>query len=377
MVRPSAAEGLLFCHNAEAGADCSGIIATGTDASARIGLGHSSGVAMSYNHGCLSDGRSRMRYDGALNLISRHFAPEVIAADSRPASVVGRCARSLARRTGARIVAVGHAHAHAVSVMAQHGLTGEVVAIVLDSSHDDEAAAAGRRVHGSDLLVCSRKESRVAAHADYVPVPRHAEPWESAVGLILHYTGSLRWIPDGMMAAVGHANVIEAARRCSIQHESVLVSGGEHLWDAVAALIATGHGFETGALSGASWLVSQAEGILASPYGIDTRNPLSMEPVLDEMLDDLESHTDPRVVAARFLAARARQWAVAAARECSSRGIRRVVATGGLMAGQLFAMMLDRQMRSLGLEPYFHKTPASADSCIALGQAAVAAALRA
>lgn len=374
--RPSLAEGLFFCHNAEVGADCSGIIATGADASSRIGLGHASGVALSYNHGCLNDTRCRVRYDDALRLLSRHFPPEVIATESHHALASSHAARYLARRTGARLVAIGHHHAHAVSVMAENGLDGEVAAIVLDSGKTADDADERRR-RGSQLLVCSRAHCSVAAHADYVAVPRDARSWEAAVGLILHYTGSLRWIPAGLVAAVGRSNILDAARRCCVPAESVLVSGGEALWDAVAALIGTEQGAGEGAIADATWLGHVADGIMASPYTIDTLHPLSLESILDEMLDDLAGHTDSRVIAARFQSARARQWAVAAARVCSARGIRRVVVTGSLLDCPLLAGLLGMQLKALGLEAYFPRSLSSADSAIALGQAVVAASLRA
>lgn len=365
-----------FSHIADIGADCSGIIATGVDASSRIGIGRDNGVALSLNHGHLDDEYNLVRYDDTLRVLCRHFPPSVVVSDSHPGLASSRIARALAHRSGALLIGVDHSHSHITAVMAEHGLQGRAVGIVLDSDDVSETTD-GRRLRGSELLVCSRRECKVRAQGEYLAIPRDADPWEAAVGLMLHVTGSINMLPAGLTAGVGIDNVVETAERCADPTKSVMVSGGEALWDAVAALIASGNGAADGPFRTGRELELLASGLIAAPYPIDPERPFSLSVLLDELLADMASHTDPRVIAARFHATQARSWAVAAARVAAEERIRQIVAGGDLLSNCLLRRQLMRQMALLGLTLYLPERISPGDAGVALGQATVAAALRA
>ncbi|MCM1028569.1 MAG: hypothetical protein NC342_03610 [Pseudoflavonifractor sp.] len=354
----------------------SGIIAAGVDSSARIALGHDRGLSMTLNHGPLDDERNLVRYDDSLRLISRHFPPSVVAIDSHRGLASSRVARALASRAGASLIPIDHAHAHAAAIMAEHGIKGSVIGIILDkaiTSHHSDS----HTFRSSEMIVCTPSASETIATGDPIVLPRNAEPWEAAVAVILHYAGSLSFLPRGFVEAVGKSNILDAARRCSDKSTSVAVLGGSAIWDAVASLIATENGEAAGALAGHTSLQAPASGLVAAPYSIDSRNPLSPEDCLSDIITDLAEHTDPRVIAARFHTTCARAWAIAASRVAVNRGIKRAVISGDLTCNRLLLRQLRAQLSSLGITPYFHSALAATDASIALGQAYVAAALRA
>lgn len=367
---------LHLSHMTGTGADCSGIIATGTDASPCIAIGSPSGVTLSVNHGRLDDDYNLIRFDDTLSVMSRSLGPDVIAGDLHPGLASSRIGRALAHRSGASYIGVDHAHAHIAAVMAEHSLHGDVAGIVLDS-HTVTDTADSRRMRGAEILLCSRRDCRRMTQGDCFVIPRGHQPWEAAVGLILHYAKSLSWIPDELVKAVGLPSITEAARRCCDRADSVIVPGGAALWDAAAAIIATATGAVDGPWRQGSRLEELAAGIMASPYTVDTSHPLSAECLLDEMLDDLGSDTDPRVVAARFVATQARAWSLAAARVAARAGIARVVAGGDLLRHPLLRAQLARQMKRLGLTLYMPERICAGDAGVAVGQATVAAARRA
>lgn len=358
------------------GADCSGIIATGVDASSRIAFGCSDGLALSVNHGRLADDYNLIGYDDTLRVASRHFPPAIVVSDSHPGLASTRVGRALANRAGARLIAVDHGHAHMAAVMAENRLHGSVVGILLDSN-DISDADDGRRLRGAELLVCSRRECRSLNHPDSFTMPRDAAPWEAAVGLIIHHTGSATDVPRWLADAVGRPNIILAAERCRNKVDSVTVAGGAAYWDAIAAIIATARGGVCGAFADHRMLDSLASGLIAAPYDIDYERPVSTSGVAEDVMADLNNNTDARVVAARFVATEARAWAVAAARASAELGVKEVAAGGELLRSPLLQTMLRRNLSRLGLGLYLPSLDAAGDAGITIGQAAVAAALRA
>ena len=123
-------------------------------------------------------------------------------------------------------------------------------------------------------------------------------------------------------------------------------------------------------------LDSLASGLIAAPYDIDYERPVSTSGVAEDVMADLNNNTDARVVAARFVATEARAWAVAAAR-ASAGGVKEVAAGGELLRSPLLQTMLRRNLSRLGLGLYLPVSDAAGDAGITIGQAAVAAALRA
>lgn len=358
------------------GADCSGIIATGVDASSRIAFGCRDGLALSVNHGRLADDYNLIGYDDTLRVVSRHFPPAIVVSDSHPGLASTRVGRALAHRSGARLIAVDHGHAHMAAVMAENRLHRSVVGILLDSN-DISAADDGRRLRGSELLVCSRRECRSLERPDSFAIPRDAAPWEAAVGLIVHHTGSASDVPRWLVEAVGRPNIILAAERCRNQGESVTVAGGSAYWDAIAAIVATGRGGVCGAFADYRRLDDLASGLIAAPYAIDPERPVSTSDVVEDVIADLTDNTDPRVVAARFIATEARAWAVAAARAAAALGLKDIAAGGELLLSPLLQMQLRRNLSMLGHGLFLPSLAATGDAGITIGQAAVAAALRA
>ncbi len=155
------------------------------------------------------------------------------------------------------------------------------------------------------------------------------------------------------------------------------VAGGAAYWDAIAAIIATARGGVCGAFADHRMLDSLASGLIAAPYDIDYERPVSTSGVAEDVMADLNNNTDARVVAARFVATEARAWAVAAARASAELGVKEVAAGGELLRSPLLQTMLRRNLSRLGLGLYLPSLDAAGDAGITIGQAAVAAALRA
>ncbi len=62
------------------------------------------------------------------------FTPSSLVCDMHPDYLSGRFAESLAGETGLPLIRVQHHHAHAVSVMAEHGITEKVIGVSMDGT---------------------------------------------------------------------------------------------------------------------------------------------------------------------------------------------------------------------------------------------------
>lgn len=365
-----------FSQLTDIGADCSGIIATGADASSRIAVGYPAGLALGLNQGHLSDDYNLVRFDDVLRIMSRHFPPGIVVSDSNPGLASSRVARALASRTGALYISVDHAHAHLAAVMAEHHIHGRVTGILLDSTRVSDPTD-NCRFNGSGVYICSRRECRQVTGDVYFRVRKNALPWELAAGLLMAVYDDCDAVARLLSDRVSEGNVRHACFASDDTGKSVVTSGGSSLWNAVAALI----GMATDAVDGPFWqcdrLERLAEGMTAAPYHFDTSRPSDILPVIDELVHDLSSHTDPRVIAARFHATEARRWSLMAQRAAASVHSDRVVADGSLLGNRLLRNLLQTHMSRLGLQVIMPERLSAGDDALAIGQATVAAALRA
>ncbi|MBF0302742.1 MAG: carbamoyltransferase HypF, partial [Desulfamplus sp.] len=81
-------------------------------------------------------------------------------------------------------VPVQHHHAHAVSCMAENGITGDVVAITLDGT----GLGVDGNIWGGEVLVCNELEFERKAHLRYIEMPggdaAAREPWRMALSYL-------------------------------------------------------------------------------------------------------------------------------------------------------------------------------------------------
>ena len=358
-----------------AGMDVDGIAALGADISGAWAFGIGGDIVQSQYIGSLesAEGCDFMRESvralgGIYNL-----KPKTIAVDAHPAYASSAIGREWAARCGAQIVEVWHHHAHALSVMAEHGLDGEVLAVVLDGT----GAGPDNTVWGSELLRCDRRGFCRLAHGDYFSLPggdaASREPWRMAVAVLTELFGSCERLPLPLVRAVGEAKVRLLSQMISAGVNSPRGCGAGRVWDAVAALLGLTYvnNYESAApilLENAALDFSEEQ-----PYPLDTVNPLSLKPVVSAILDDMEAGVPTGRIAARFHSSYALAWANAVVNAATATGLRRVVLGGGVMVNQLFAGKLAEFLRRAGLEVYRPVKVPPGDAGIAVGQMIYAA----
>jgi hydrogenase maturation protein HypF len=271
-------------------------------------------------------------------------------------------------------VAVQHHHAHVAACMAEHRLTGPVIGVAFDGTGYGSDGA----VWGGEFLVADYAGFERVGHLGYVPMPggdRAArEPFRMALAHLLRAFGE--WDPD--LSPVREAT--DAERRMirwqmAREVNAPLTSSMGRLFDAVASLAGVRHRarFEAQA---AMELEALAEGLAGPPYPVEIADgtPLVLEPgpMIRGVVDDLAEGTPPARIAARFHTTVAEAVVRVSEQVRASRGLDRVVLTGGVFQNAILLGATRQGLDACGFEVFSHHLVPPNDGGIALGQAAVA-----
>ncbi len=312
--------------------------------------------------------------------------PAVLAHDLHPAYLSTRYARRRARDEGLRLVGVQHHHAHVASVMAEHGLTGEVLGLAMDGT----GYGPDGTVWGGEVMRASAAGYTRLGHLRPIPLPggdaaaRH--PVRTAWALLVEAFGP----QEAETHRVGHLASDRADDR-AVWTEVLArgtaaprASGLGRLFDAVSVLagVCAENTYEGQA---AIELEAAAHDVCddASPYPFSLTEPAAGDgggwvadtlPLVRAVVADVETGCGAAAISARFHATVARMLQAAARRAREETGLERVCLSGGCFANALLAERLAPALESDGFAVYAHRDVPPGDGGVALGEAYVAAA---
>jgi hydrogenase maturation protein HypF len=112
------------------------VLAVGADGRNAFAIAAGERVVMSPHIGSVEPGPGEAFFRAALARIEKWtgIAPETVVCDLHPDYWSGRLAEKLAAERGLRLVRAQHHYCHALSVMAEHGLSERVLAVVADGA---------------------------------------------------------------------------------------------------------------------------------------------------------------------------------------------------------------------------------------------------
>ncbi len=315
--------------------------------------------------------------------------PGVIAHDLHPGYFSTRWAKEQTD-LGIALEPVQHHHAHMAAVMAEHGLTGPVIGLIMDGT----GYGTDGTIWGGEILAGDLKDFQRLGHFDPVALPGGdaaiRAPWRTAVSYLRHAFGDdlpkLPWMADLPVAAV-----VEMLDK---EVNSPVTSSCGRLFDAVAAL--TGGWlearYEAQAAIEMMALISRDEVAVAAPFctplsGDAPRGTSPCQAVISKEVDGFIVPVDPIIqgvvealavgaVPAEISARLHRTLIdlfVAAAREASSRtGLKDIVLGGGVFQNEILMEETARLLREEGFAVHRPLLVPANDGAIALGQAVVA-----
>ena len=311
--------------------------------------------------------------------------PRIIAHDMHPGYFSTRWAKEQVS-SGVELEPVQHHHAHLAAVMAEHGLTGPVIGLIMDGTgYGTDGTIWGGEILAGDLAGFTR-----LGHLDPVPLPGGdaaiRAPWRTAVSYLRHTFGTdlpeLPWFADLPVAAI-----VEMLNKGI---NSPVTSSCGRLFDAVAAL--TGKWLETRYEAQTAIelmaLTSGDEVVAAEPFGGNAPRGapfpqlqysdgvegfiVPVAPVIQGVVEALNAGASPAEISARFHRTLIDLF-VAAAREGRERtGLKEVVLGGGVFQNEILLGQTVRLLRANGFVVFRPVTLPPNDGAVALGQAAVA-----
>ncbi|AGL00699.1 carbamoyltransferase HypF [Desulfoscipio gibsoniae] len=312
--------------------------------------------------------------------------PLVAGYDLHPDYYSSRMARALVPTA----IAVQHHHAHMAACMAEHGLEGQVIGVILDGTgYGLDGCIWGFEVLQGDYLDFSREW-----HLEYTPLPGGERavrnPWMTAVAYLLTALGERgravaeKLFPDRF----SELNIIEKMLRSGIN--SPLASSCGRFFDAVAALLGicqvnTYDGqaaVELGELAPAyidsvmfsekpSQLDRSQLALIPYPYNLNS-GIIETGATIEALVLDIEHGCAPAIIARCFHDTIISMVVQAVEQVRCQSGLNRVVLSGGCWYNRYMLRAVCKLLGDQGYHVYRHTKIPTGDGGISLGQAMVA-----
>ena len=304
--------------------------------------------------------------------------PSVIARDLHPAYMSSQYA---SRRTGARVIAVQHHHAHIASCLAENGRTDKCIGIALDGAGFGPDGA----VWGGEILIADLADFARAGRFAYVRQPggdaAALDPRRMAAAYLRAAYGDDF---EAEAARLGLAFAELEARTIRRQLEtglnSPLTSSAGRLFDAVSAAIGVcrERGYEGQPAIELEMIADEQEdGFYDAPVMAEGEElVLDTVRLFKALLDDHRSGTPLPALSARFHNSVARALASACETVRARTGLTLVALSGGVFQNALLLTRLRKRLEESGFEVLTHSIVPPNDGGVSLGQAAIAARLR-
>jgi hydrogenase maturation protein HypF len=306
--------------------------------------------------------------------------PAVVACDTHPGYLSVDWARRFARERGLPLLQVQHHHAHAASIMMEHGLDGSspVVGIIFDGTGQGPDGA----IWGGEVLLADYCEFRRLAHLKHVPLPSGdaaiKRPYRTALAHL--WAAELAW-DDGLPCVAACPTVERGLLRRQLERDvhCVPTSSMGRLFDAVAALIGVRqtvtyeaqaaiemeslcHGRSASTHVPFDWALEEKDEMLVvNPAGIFRR-----------IVADLKTAVGTGDLAWYFHLTLADLIALLAERARKQTGVATVALSGGVFQNMLLLRLAIDRLCAEGFEVLVHRRVPPNDGGLALGQAAVA-----
>jgi len=302
--------------------------------------------------------------------------PDTVACDLHPAYWTTRLAEEIPHR---EIIPVQHHHAHVVSVMAEHGLWGEVIGIAMDGTGYGPDGTAW----GGEFLLAAEAHYRRVGHLRPYPLPGGEkavrEPWRAAASLLREaFGGEWTVVARRLPLGVHEEKFVVLENMMARGFNSPLTSSLGRVFDGVAAVLGIRQ-----AVSFEGQAAMELEAVAGGPtkrrypYGIVREGGkliLDLGPLVRAVAEDVIRGKDRGAVAAAFHGTIVEAVAEMAAAVREETGRERAALSGGCFQNRLLLEGTVRALKRKGFTVYTHRLLPPNDGCIALGQAVAAAA---
>ena len=326
--------------------------------------------------------------------------PQVIICDLHPDYLSSRYGQELGQSLDLPVITVQHHHAHAVAVMAEHGLQDPVLAIILDGT----GLGPDGTIWGGEILEVDLTHFTRRGHLAPLPLPggdiAAEQPWRMGLAALYHAFGEAGLQPSHLPAAL--LEIAEEKRSAVLAmmqsgFNSPLTSSCGRLFDAVAALlgIRLDSDFEGQAAMEVEAMALQWQGTEKKEERVQAMNgPVSPAPVMEQarpeepeednglfiidsgpfirrMLRDLQAGKLIPELAMGFHCWLIESFAITINRLAATSGIRTVVLSGGCLQNRIIMEGLFQALEQDSFQVFTGQEVPVNDGGISLGQAVI------
>ena len=340
------------------------------------------GQAMPGGHiGDMEHVESLDAFSVAVDHVCRVFQvePELYVCDAHPGYLSGQWARDAA---DGQLLRVQHHHAHAASLMAEHGLglDDELLTFCFDGTGFGPDGA----IWGGEVLAARYDGFRRVAHLAYAPLPGGDGAARHPARLALAYLSgaTVPWHPAlPPVRACGLAEQRLIAAQLTSGAGVVPTSSMGRLFDVVAALAgvcqhASYEGQAAMELEAAATDEAAQDYRYRFTWSTPAEGPIEIawHPVVRAVAEDARNELGAAAISAAFHEAVAHLVADLTAQLVDGAGVRRVGLTGGVFQNRRLVRLTALALADRGVHVLTHRLVPPNDGGLALGQAAIGAA---
>jgi hydrogenase maturation protein HypF len=333
--------------------------------------------------GDLEDAEVYHHYTDSIEHLRRLFEvePKVMACDLHPGYLSTQYALSLPAE---RVIQIQHHWAHIASVLVEHNLAGPVIGIECDGTGYGTDGA----IWGCECMIASLTDFERFGHLAYYPLAGADAASKEAIRPLLGllkktYEEDLdiekfRWLLEPVEPDTNRQNTI--LKQIEKEVNTVESSSLGRAFDAVAAMVGLGSYNHFDAQLPMA-LEAIIEGGLEESYGFELLSSgdepvqLDLRKMIEQLIEDIRAKTDRRVISAKFHNCIADALLAMAHKAREKACLDTVALSGGVFCNRYLANRLVRLLKESDFHVLFNREVPSNDGGIALGQAAIAAAL--
>lgn len=355
------------------------ILALGGQVKGTFAISKGGKAFLSAHLGDLEDIRSQENFVKELESFKRLLKvdPSVCVHDMHPDYFTTRLAHELGCE---KRIAVQHHHAHAVSVMVEHGLKGPVIAV----SFDGTGYGYDGTLWGGEFFLATTDRFERLAHMKYFPLPGGEaairEPWRMALVYLRDALGESGFrnseFAQRLFASRQMERVLELASKGL---NSPQTSSIGRLFDAVAYIVGFKEkvSFEAEAAIALESIALQGEPTKDYKFEVLSGEMLIVDPspVIAEIAKDVEAGVNPHDIAASFHRSVARMIVEISERLAKASRCNDIVISGGVFQNRLLLSELKTFAGRSSFSYYSHVIVPPNDGGISLGQLEIAASM--
>ncbi len=367
------------------------ILACGGELKNTFALLRDNQVTLSQHLGNLENSLTYDDYCHNLELYRKlfQFEPQTIAIDKHPEYLSSKHGHALAEQLDIPCCEIQHHHAHIAACLADNGWRtddGLVIGIALDGlGYGDDGS-----IWGGEILIADYHGYERFARFKPVPMPGGSQsilqPWRNTYAQL---SSCFDW--SAISQEYASLELIQYLNKKPLAiFDQMIISGLNtpgtsscgRLFDAVAAAVdicRESISYEGQAAIEFENQVRQEELSRLPPYPFELLDgeilEINPQPMWLALLEDLTARTDVSVIATRFHRGLANIITQTVFQVSEQTGIKTVALSGGVFQNKtLFKLCLDK-LTEMSLSVLFHQQVPANDGGLALGQAAIAAAL--